>query len=72
MASASEERLAELSRKAAPGPWFVRARPTNEGFAVIEDGRQHGLAPIVGEWPEIEFVVALVNHYRETNEGAAS
>lgn len=57
-------RLAELNAKLPQVRWFVRKRPTDDGLAVIEDGLEHGLFPITGEWPEIEFIVALVNAYR--------
>lgn len=41
-----------------PGPWFVRHRPTDDGLAVIEDGRLDGLFPITCEWGEAHLVKA--------------
>lgn len=58
------DELRRLSDAAADGPWFVAKARRSDGLAEIEDGQQEGLFPIVGEWPEIEFIVALVNAYR--------
>ena len=57
--------LRVLSDKAAAGPWFVCERPTDEGLAVIEDGRAHGLFPITAEWPEARLIAAAVNFVRQ-------
>lgn len=46
---------------ATEGPWFIRARPTDSGLAVIEDGRQHGLFAIEAEWHDAALIVALRN-----------
>jgi hypothetical protein len=59
------DRLAELSEKAGEGPWYVAPARRDDGLAEIEDGKQHGIFPIVGEWHEIEFIVAAVNFVRD-------
>ena len=46
------------THKWADGPWFVRERPADDGLAIIEDGRQNGLWPIVCEWNEADLVAA--------------
>jgi len=56
--------LRELSERAAEGPWFIRARPTDDGLSVIEDGRQHAMFPVTGEAHDIAFIVAAINHFR--------
>ncbi len=40
------------------GPWFVAKRPTDDGLAVIEDGREHGLFPVTCEWSEAYLIAA--------------
>jgi len=49
--------------KWTPGPGCVRQRPTDDGLAVIEDGRQHGLFPITCEWHEAPLVAAAPELY---------
>jgi len=44
--------IRERAERAAEGPWFIRSRPTDDGLAVIEDGRSNGLFPITCEWQE--------------------
>lgn len=46
------------------GPWFVRERPTDDGLAVIEDGRANGLFPITCEWGEAHLLAAAPNLYK--------
>jgi hypothetical protein len=59
------EELKALSTKAADGPWCVAPARREDGLAEIEDGRQHGMFPITGEWHEIEFIANLVNWFRD-------
>jgi hypothetical protein len=46
------------------GPWFVRERPTDDGLAVIEDGRANGLFPIKCEWGEAHLIAAAPDLYK--------
>ena len=46
------------------GPWFVRERPTDDGLAVIEDGRANGLFPITCEWGEAHLLAAAPDLYK--------
>jgi hypothetical protein len=59
------EELQALSEKAPEGPWYVAPARREDGLAEIEDGREHGMFPVTGEWPEIEFLVALANWFRD-------
>jgi hypothetical protein len=59
------EELKALSAKAVEGPWYIAPARREDGLAEIEDGRQHGMFPVTGEWHEIEFIVAVVNWFRD-------
>jgi hypothetical protein len=60
------DNLKTLSARASEGPWYVAKASREDGLAEIEDGREHGLFPITGEWPDIEFVVAACNFVRKS------
>lgn len=49
--------------KHTPGPWFIASRSTDDGLAVIEDGRQHGLHQIKCEWTEAYLIAAAPDMY---------
>ena len=42
-------------------PWFIRARPTDDGQAVIDNGTSEGSRIAVAEWHIAEFIVKTVN-----------
>jgi hypothetical protein len=60
--------LIAQSKLAAEGPWYVAPARREDGLAEIEDGRQHGLFPVTGEWHEIVFITNLVNWFRDQLE----
>ena len=67
------DRLRALNAKTEGGEWFVQHAATMSGLSRIDDGRNYGMHPIIGEAHDIEFAAACVNYVRallEPGEGA--